>query len=73
MSSALYRRSVAMMIIGDVLLSLLGIGMRIMDEPDNLKIIFYRPIAQCLFLTLVLMLTHRSLPVSGVETCLLRF
>jgi len=72
MSSALYRRSVAM-IIGDVLLSLLGIGMRIMDEPDNLKIIFYRPIAQCLFLTLVLMLTHRSLPVSGVETCLLRF
>ncbi len=49
-----------MIILGGMLLSLLGIGMRIMDEPDSLRIIFYRSIAQCLFLTLVVFVLHRG-------------
>ncbi len=60
MSHLLYRRSVAMIIVGSALLSLLGIGMRIMDEPDSARIIFYRSVSQCVFLVFVVMSMHRS-------------
>jgi drug/metabolite transporter (DMT)-like permease len=49
-----------MVIIGGVLLSLLGIGVRIMEQPDSLRIVFYRAVAQCIFLTLVVCVMHRG-------------
>lgn len=60
MTDTLYRRSVIRIVIGGVLLSLLGIGVRIMDDPDSLRIIFYRAVFQCLFLCVVLLFVHRS-------------
>lgn len=64
MTNTLYRRSVAMIIIGGVLMSLLGIGVRVMDQPDSLRIIFYRSLAQCTFLTFVVYFMHRQSTVA---------
>jgi len=54
MSKGLYRRSVIMIMLGGALLSLLGIGMRLMDNPQSLQIIFYRGITQAIFLGILL-------------------
>lgn len=47
-----------MIIVGGVLMSLLGIGMRVMDDPESFRILFYRSLAQCLFLCCVVVYMH---------------
>lgn len=63
-----YRRSVMMIIAGGAFLSLLGIGVRLMDSASSLQIIFYRGVAQCLFLTLYLLSQNLSQPLKPFRT-----
>lgn len=60
MTANVYRSSVLMIIVGGALLSLLGIGMRLMDNPISLQILFYRSITQFLFLATVVLVMHRN-------------
>ena len=49
-----YQQSVALIIIGGVFLSTLGLGVRMMEQADSYQITFYRAISQAVFMTLVL-------------------
>ncbi len=57
-SQALYRHAVLMVITGGVLLSLLGIGVRLIDSASSWQIMFYRSVTQALFLTLIVTFTQ---------------
>ena len=63
-----YRRSVMMIIIGGACLSLLGIGMRIMDSASSLQIIFFRSATQAIFLSVVLLVINRRQPLKPFLT-----
>ena len=64
----LYRRSVFLIILGGCCLSLLGIGMRIMDNADVLQIAFYRSLSQGLFLSFVLFYLNGSNSLNDVAS-----
>lgn len=49
-----------MIIAGGALLSLLGIGVRLMDGATSLQIVFYRAISQAIFLSLLLCIRNRK-------------
>jgi len=63
MSQSLYRRSVFMIMLGGALLSLLGIGMRLMENPQSLQIIFYRALTQALFLAILMYFFNQKSPL----------
>ena len=72
MSSVLYHRSVILIITGGALLSLLGVGTRLMDSTSSLSIVFYRAIGQAFFLALLLLLMQRPTMIKDFKALGLR-
>lgn len=54
-----YRRAMIMIIVGGACLSLLGIGVRLMEQATSLQIIFYRAVSQAGFFAAVILFNYR--------------
>ena len=63
-----YRTAILWIIIGGALLSLLGIGVRLMDTATSKQIIFFRSVASASFLLLVLFARDRAMVLQSITS-----
>lgn len=63
-----YRLAVIFIIIGGGLLSLLGIGVRLMEDATSYQIIFFRAVASASFLILVILVRDHKQPLTAFKS-----
>ncbi len=60
MPASSYHRGVALAVIAGIILSTLGIGVRLLEQASGMQIIFYRAIGLLLFMGSVVIIRHRG-------------